>query len=134
MNRFIKNTLEKFFPEVTLHLRAYNSLIRNKSSYLYLTGWMQSTKERKPIDGNGNPIPWMNFPVVKLLEERLTSDLTLFEFGSGYSTFFYANKVRAVTSVEYDENWFNVVKDSPHNFVSVRETYFVISLDTIFDI
>jgi hypothetical protein len=110
MKTFIKMTLERLFPVSVLHYRAYKRVIKDQHSYLYLTGWMQSLKERKPIDNNGNPIPWMNFPAVRLLEERLTHDLNLFEFGSGYSTLFYASRVRTVTSVEYDEKWFDVVK------------------------
>lgn len=70
----------------------------------------------KPINKDGKPIPWMNFPVVKFLEERLNDDLIVFEFGSGYSTYFYAKKVMAVTSVEYDEDWLHLIKsDMPEN-------------------
>jgi len=104
------------FPSVTLHCRAYNKLIRNKDSYLYQTGWMQSLLESKPTDGAANPIPWMNYSVVKLLDDRLQPDFTLFEFGSGYSTRFYAKKVGTVVSLEYDEQWFRIVKaDMPEN-------------------
>ncbi len=110
MGLLIRRILRRLFPKQALHYRVYKRLIANKDSYLYLTGWMQSLEERKPIDKNGNPIPWMNFPVVRFLEERLKDDLTLFEFGSGYSTYFFADKVRAVTSVEYDEKWFQLVK------------------------
>jgi hypothetical protein len=77
---------------------------------------MQSLRAKRPINNNDNPIPWMNFPVVSILEERLTQDLNLFEFGSGYSTLFYARKVRAVTSVEYDESWLHIIKSQiPEN-------------------
>jgi hypothetical protein len=110
MSSFIKRAIQSRFPVAALRYRAYKMLIRNPNSYLHLSGWMQSQKERKPIDQNGNPIPWMNFPVVRILEERLTKDLNLFEFGSGYSTLFYAKKVKAVSSVEYDEKWLNIIK------------------------
>ncbi len=116
MKSIIKQTLKRLFPAQALHYKAYKNLIKNQNSYLYLTGWMQSLKERKPTDNNGNPIPWMNFSIVRLLEERLTHDLNLFEYGSGYSTYFYASKVRSVTSIEYDEKWFSVVKSqAPEN-------------------
>jgi len=52
----------------------------------------------------------MNFPTFRFLEKRLTQDLNLFEYGSGYSTSFYAGKVRTVTSVEHDEKWLHMVK------------------------
>ena len=106
----IKQSIKRLFPEQALCYSAYKKLIKNCDSYLYTTGWMNSIREQKPRDMDGHPIPWMNFPVIKLLEERLTHDLNLFEYGSGYSTCFYANKVRAVTSVEYNEQWYYMVK------------------------
>jgi len=117
MKQIIKNVIKRLITK-KLHLRlmAYNSLISNPNSYLYSTGWIQSLGVRKPIDKDGSPIPWMNFAVVKLLEDRLTDNLNIFEFGSGYSTYFYARKVLAVTSVEYDEDWFQLIKsDLPEN-------------------
>lgn len=112
MKSLIKQFLKTLFP----HCLAYILLIGNKKSYLYSTGWMKSLQEGKPVLPNGSPIPWMNFPIVKLLEERLKSDFILFEFGSGYSTYFYANKVKSVISVEYDEKWFQIFKaDRPAN-------------------
>lgn len=110
MKSFINKTLKRLLPVQVLHYRAYSQLIKNPDSYLYSTGWMQSLKELKPIDKSGNPIPWMNIPTIGFMEERLTQDLNLFEFGSGYSTCFFARKVRNVTSVEHDEKWFHIVK------------------------
>jgi predicted O-methyltransferase YrrM len=40
----------------------------------------------------------------------LTPDLTLFEFGSGYSTSFFASRVKHVTSIEKDAEWHALVK------------------------
>jgi hypothetical protein len=119
MPSFIKRAVQRRFPVAALRYRAYKMLIRNPDSYLHLSGWMQSLSAKKPIDQNGNPIPWMNFPVVRILEERLTKDLNLFEFGSGYSTLFYAEKVRAVTSVEYDEKWLHIIKSQLPDNVNI---------------
>ncbi len=60
---------------------------------------MKSLETMKPLDADGRPIPWMNYPVIDLLRERLTKDLHLFEFGSGFSTTFYAQLVGHVTSI-----------------------------------
>lgn len=98
------------FPGITAHCRAYHKLIWNKDSYLHTTGWMQSLRTSVPADRNANPIPWMNYSVIRFLEDRLTGDLVLFEFGSGYSTRFYAARVKSVVSVEYDEAWIRIIK------------------------
>ena len=116
MDPLILRISKTLFPRLTLHVRAYHKLIGNKESYLYQTGWMQSLLESKPTDSAANPIPWMNYSVIKLLDDRLKPDFTLFEFGSGYSTRFYAKKVGTVVSLEYDEHWFRIVKaDMPEN-------------------
>lgn len=116
MKPAVKAILNKAFPTYVLYGRGFNSLLRNENSYLYTTGWMRSLRERKPVDKDGNEIPWMNYSVIKFLGDRLRKDFNLFEFGSGYSTLFYARLVQSVTSVEYDEEWFEIVKKiAPEN-------------------
>ena len=90
MISIVKRILKKAFPKHVLYYKAYVELIKNETSYLHLTGWMRSLDENKPVDKDGNYIPWMNYPVIKFLRDRLKSDFHLFEFGSGYSTSFYA--------------------------------------------
>ncbi|MAA75700.1 MAG: hypothetical protein CMN28_13445 [Salinisphaeraceae bacterium] len=77
---------------------------------------MESLLKQKPIDCYGAPIPWMNLTVVALLKARLTRDLTMFEYGSGYSTHFFAARVKSIKSVEYDRHWQQLIgKDFPAN-------------------
>lgn len=113
---------KKLFPAQAARNQAYRLLIRNRNSYLHSSGWMQSLQDEKPVDTDGGPLPWMNFPVIHFLEERLKADQHLFEFGSGYSTRFYAARVAQVTSVEYDDHWYHVVEDSlPDNATLVLQ-------------
>jgi len=73
---------------------------------------VESFKSGVPCRNDGSPLPWMNYPVIAFLEERLIKDISLFEFGSGYSTKFFAQRVKDVTSVEYDIQWFDKLKES----------------------
>jgi len=116
MNPTVRRILKKAFPKHFLYCRAYLDLIRNETSYLHITGWMRSLNENKPVEKDGNHIPWMNYSIINFLQNRLKNDFHLFEFGSGYSTSFYASFVQTVTSVEYDESWFAVAKkNKPEN-------------------
>jgi hypothetical protein len=110
MRSIAKNILSKVFPKFTLSLRAINSLVINDNSYLYSTGWMRSKREGKPVNEDGREVPWMNYPVIRFLEDRFRKDFQLFEFGSGYSTLFYARLVQRVTSLEHDEEWLRAVR------------------------
>lgn len=102
--------LKSISPKYYSYVKSYHCLIRAKDSYLHSTGWIECIREGKPIDLEGEPIPWMNYSVIRILEDKLNDSIEMFEFGSGYSTFFYANKVKSVTSVEYDESWFKYIR------------------------
>ncbi|MDT7041969.1 hypothetical protein [Candidatus Nitronereus thalassa] len=116
MNPTLKEIIKKTFPTGSRNLRAYNYLIRDKNSYLHTSGWMDSLHDWAPQDVVGDPVPWMNYPIIKFLKDRLKTDIHLFEYGSGFSTSFYAKLVHSVTSVEYDEAWFKVVEGQlPNN-------------------
>lgn len=96
--------------------RAFRKLIQRENSYLHKTGWMKSLCDGVPVNCDGDFLPWMNYPVVRLLEERLNKNIILFEYGSGYSTFFYAKLVAEVVSVEYDQNWYEKIHSKiPNN-------------------
>ncbi len=46
----------------------------------------------------------------------MTNDLVLFEFGSGNSTLFFAERVKKVISIEHNKEWHqNVNKAKPQN-------------------
>lgn len=84
----------------------------DRDAYLIATGYLHSRALGYPCDMDGSPLPWLNYPVIAFLERRLTPDLTLFEYGSGYSTLFFARRVQRVVSIESDPAWFEIVKQN----------------------
>ncbi|MFA0809844.1 hypothetical protein [Microbulbifer epialgicus] len=95
---------------------AARKAIFRRSSYLQVTGWLESFKRGYPCDAEGSALPWMNYPVIGFLQERLSKDLTVFEFGSGFSTRFYAERTASVQSVEDNPKWFEIMtKQLPQN-------------------
>ncbi|NJL84701.1 MAG: class I SAM-dependent methyltransferase [Chloroflexaceae bacterium] len=73
-------------------------------------GWIESAKRGYPCKVDGLEIPWMNYAAIAFWEETPKKEFILFEFGSGYSTIFFARLVNKVTSVEYDRAWFQTVE------------------------
>jgi protein-L-isoaspartate O-methyltransferase len=111
----ISKILSSISPRLFFLLKVYRSLKHN-DYYFVSTGYMKSTLLKKPVDNEGNVIPWMNYNIVNFLKERLKSDMSLFEFGSGYSTSFYSKYCSQVTSVEHDEDWFQkIYGNKPNN-------------------
>ena len=78
--------------------------------YLAEIGWLKAYDSKSPIDEAGNPIPWVTYSFIDFIKERLTKELTVFEFGSGNSTLFYAKYARKVVSVEHDKDWFEKIQ------------------------
>ena len=87
-------------------------LVWRPTSYLHQTGWVESHKRGYPCDKSGEEVPWMNYSVISFLKERLNKNLSLFEYGCGYSTLFYSRLVRDVVSVEYDQIWLDHIKST----------------------
>ena len=50
-------------------------------------------------------LPWISFGAIDALEQSLGRDIRAFEFGSGGSTIFLAERCRSLTSVEHDPEW-----------------------------
>src|ERR1700754_2095964 len=116
MKQLLRPILHKFFPQVLTLFHLYKHGVRDKSSYLNVTGWTRSMTEERPCQLDGSPLPWMNYPVIGLFQKRLNKEMRLFEYGSGYSTLFFSELVASVTSLEYDIEWYErISKDLPKN-------------------
>jgi hypothetical protein len=88
----------------------------NHKGYLNDIGWFKAFESHSPVDGDSNPIPWVTYSFIDFIKERLRKQHTVFEFGSGNSTFFYAKYAGLVVSVEHDKEWFEkIVKSKPEN-------------------
>jgi hypothetical protein len=99
---------------------AANKLLLRKKSFLHQTGWIESFKEKKPIGNQGEVIPWMNYSIIEVLKNKITKEHTIFEFGSGYSTLFFASLSKEVTSIEHDREWADRISNSLPSNASIH--------------
>jgi len=95
-----------FLEKVVTRLRAYKFLVNYSSSYLHEIGWMKSLHAGIPMSSTGDPLPWMNYSLITFLDERLSDEMSIFEYGGGSSTLYYSSKVKKVFSVESNQSWF----------------------------
>lgn len=105
MKRAIIKVISKF--RITSYPFQIYSLSRNLLSSL---GWIEAKHQNMAIDKSGNPIPWLTYSFLSFVEERIQNDFSLFEYGSGNSTIWFAPKVKSIISIEYDEKYYNYVK------------------------
>src|SRR5262245_36157876 len=60
------------------------------------TGWLRSAVEHRPVDRVGRPMPWITYPAIRLLDERVPSKSRVFEYGGGHSTLWWAERAYEV--------------------------------------
>jgi predicted O-methyltransferase YrrM len=62
------------------------------------------------IKRNNDPLnydqPWIVFKAKEFLDSILKGDMTVWEYGSGSSTLYFARRVKIVYSIENDKEWF----------------------------
>lgn len=65
-------------------------------------------KDIEIIDTN---FPWIPIKAKIWLDHNLTAKMIIFEYGSGMSTLYFSLKVKKITSIEHNKNWYKHIKD-----------------------
>ncbi len=86
------------FPKTAIFLRNVNILASE-------LGQWRSIDRNSAVDRHGQPLPWYTYPAIEYLETLALSDCTVFEYGSGNSSRYWAGRARTVTSVEDSPQW-----------------------------
>ncbi len=66
----------------------------------------RSMNEKVCLDRDGNPIPWYTYPAIEYISQFDYGDKTVFEFGTGYSSMYWAKRAKKVISIEDNPQWF----------------------------
>ena len=72
---------------------------------LYDQAYFKSVQRGEFRDHEDNYVPWFTYPAIDALKNWDLSDKRVFEYGSGYSTLFWASRAKEVVSVEHDRGW-----------------------------
>ena len=91
-------------------------------------GHALSFTEQKPVNSSNEPIPWYSYPSIEYLTNLDFRWKTIFEYGSGNSSAFWAQRCQQIVSVEDNEDWYKIVsaKLAPNQtllLVTEREPY-----------
>jgi len=81
------------------------------TKFLDQIGWTASYTKNACIKNDGSFLPWYNYAVIDFLEKRLPQNISVFEFGCGYSTLFYSKRTNLVISVETNKQWAKSIID-----------------------
>lgn len=105
MKRIVTQPVKAVLKKLDL----YSSYSLKTSGPLKDDGWFRSFKENKAIDADGNPIPWITYPAIEFLKKRVHKEMSVFEYGCGGSTLWWASRVKEVVSVEHDVMWYRKI-------------------------
>jgi hypothetical protein len=89
-------------------IRVARSLVT--SGPLLQDGWVRSYLEGQSVDRDGNPIPWITYPAIDFLSERLPRLENVFEYGSGNGTRWWAARSIRVRAIEHDFAWYEKMR------------------------
>jgi hypothetical protein len=119
----MQRKLRKFFKRRANRLRLWLAwspgAAATHSLIAYLEkkrGWSRTAVMGRPFDAAGNPVPWYTYPCIDFLSSRISGEMSVFEYGSGNSTLWWASRVKAVTSCEHDKAFAEEIsKQAPDN-------------------
>lgn len=109
----------KLFDEPDTNAAICQNISLNLDTLLFKLGQYSTFKLAKPVNSNGEPIPWITYPALEFLLQFDYSNSTVFEYGSGNSTLFWSGKARDVISVETDKDWFEFISRSKPDNASI---------------
>lgn len=76
----------------------------------HFPAWYRSLQPgRNPV---ADQVPWLTLATIRHLNRFLNSAMSVFEYGAGGSTLFFAHRVREVISVEHDAAWGTRVQEA----------------------
>ena len=105
-----KNIIKAPIVFILKRLDLYALYSLKKTGPLKEDGWFRSFREEASVDTDGNPLPWITYPAIEFLKNRLHPEMSVFEYGCGGSTLWWASRVKEVISVEHDKGWYRKVK------------------------
>lgn len=97
----------------------------------YFTQWrMYRMSSKGTLDYR---IPWLVFSSISFLDGWLKKNMKLFEYGSGGSTLYFAEKTDTIKSVEHDKAWFEFAKKAIVESGSVNIEYILLEPQPLYD-
>jgi hypothetical protein len=79
------------------------------NSYAESVGYFLSVEVGVPIDQKSDPTPWFTYSSLEFLSQIDKRGLSVFEFGTGYSTLYWQNNGAAVYGAEHNPDWYSMI-------------------------
>jgi hypothetical protein len=137
----MKNWLKKLVPSTFRsdgHVRVIYTICRFQ---LINTGWFKTMREHRCVRQDGSLIPWFTYPAIDYITQFDLRERSVFEWGCGDSTKFWADRCKRVVGIESHKGWYEKVKATAPANAELRfspedvESYAAaIDADELFDV
>ena len=118
-----------------------SALLPFETNFFETSGWLRSIREAKPVDKEGNALPWLNYAAIDYIGSKINNNMVVMEWGCGFSTLWMAGRVKKISSVEDNHSWYSSIKNKlPINatvqYAEDKESYVnsILKTDEIFDV
>ncbi len=81
------------------------SVLIRRTGALREVGWLQSRLLQRPCTREGAPIPWLVYGAIDMLDGLIQPTWSVFEYGSGSSTHWLAERASKIVTIEHDQAW-----------------------------
>jgi hypothetical protein len=100
----------------------FRPLLQLQRGLLFQYGWLKSWWRGRPVDAAGKPLPWLTYPAIDFISQFDFADASVFEWGSGFSTLWWAGRCKHIVSVESNARWISYIKPRLPASVELIET------------
>jgi predicted SAM-dependent methyltransferase len=109
-----------YLSESAAALKNHKETVRLKDLVHSYPAWLRSNlwTEGSLADRQ----PWLPYTATTFLDQKITGDSRVFEYGAGGSTLFFASRVAEVVSVEHDSEWLERTAKEMERFATARWT------------
>lgn len=106
----MKNNLRSLTHFLLKSVGLFSLYSLRRSSALRDNGWFESFDEKTAVDSSGAPLPWFSYCAIDFIGKRINADMSVFEYGCGAGTRWWASRMKDVVACEHDFEWFQRVK------------------------
>lgn len=83
-------------------------------------GYALSNLNQRPINTDNEELPWFTYPSIEYINQFDLKDKSIFEWGSGYSSIFFARRCKNIISIESNQGWYDEIS---HKLLSNQKIF-----------
>lgn len=111
---YVFSIVKKFTPNFShIIIRRLFTSILTPIMFSFTSGHFKSSMAEKAILPNGDPLPWLTYPLIEVLKFRDLTGAKILEFGGGQSILFFSSKTKKILTFEGSKDWAQYIDANP---------------------